>query len=99
MLKLSPQDGSLVSQFLFEDAQPRTSPTIDYNGNIYVTCTSINDEGAVLFKIICPRTTGPGANWSQLGGNPMKTCMVPGATEPYNSTGSSHEGYTPVTIY
>ncbi len=99
MLKLSPQDGSLVSQFLFENAQPRTSPTIDYNGNIYVTCTSINDEGAVLFKITCPRTTGPGANWSQLGGNPMKTCMVPGATEPYNSTGSSHEGYTPVDIF
>ena len=99
LLKLSPQDGSLVSQFLFENAQPRTSPTIDYNGNIYVTCTSINDEGAVLYKITCPKTSGPGANWSQLGGNPMKTCMVPGATEPYNSTGSSHEGYTPVDIF
>lgn len=99
LLKLSPQDGSLVSQFLFNNAQPRTSPTIDYNGNIYVTCTSIDDEGAVLYKITCPRTTGLGANWSQLGGNPMKNCMVPGATEPYNSTGSSHEGYTPVNIF
>ena len=99
LLKLSPQDGSLISQFLFETSQPRTSPTIDYSGNIYVTCTSINDEGAVLYKITCPRTTGPGANWSQLGGNPMKTCMVPGSTEPYSSTGSSREDYTPVTIF
>ena len=99
LLKLSPQDGSLISQFLFETSQPRTSPTIDYSGNIYVTCTSINDEGAVLYKITCPRTTGPGANWSQLGGNPMKTCMVPGSTEPYSSTGSSREDYSPVDIF
>jgi endonuclease/exonuclease/phosphatase family metal-dependent hydrolase len=99
LLKLSPQDGSLVSQFLFNNAQPRTSPTIDYNGNIYVTCTSIDDEGAVLYKITCPRTSGPGANWSQLGGNPMKTCLVPGATEPYNASGASHEGYTGTNIF
>ena len=99
LLKLSPQDGSLISQFLFNNVQPRTSPTIDYAGNIYVCGTSIDDEGAVLYKITCPRTSGPGSNWSQLGGNPMKTCMVPGATEPYNSTGSSHEGYTPVDIF
>ncbi|MBO7069911.1 MAG: PQQ-binding-like beta-propeller repeat protein [Bacteroidales bacterium] len=99
LLKLSPQDGSLVSQYLFETSQPRTSPTIDNNGNIYVCCTSINDEGAVLYKITCPRATGVGANWSQLGGNPMKTCVVPGATEPYNSTGASHEGYTTGTLY
>ncbi|MBO4475249.1 MAG: PQQ-binding-like beta-propeller repeat protein [Bacteroidales bacterium] len=99
LLKLSPQDGSLISQFLFETSQPRTSPTIDYSGNIYVTCTSINDEGAVLYKITCPRTTGPGANWSQLGGNPMKTCVVPGATEPYNASGASHQGYMTSDLY
>lgn len=99
LLKLSPQDGSLVSQFLFETAQPRTSPTIDDNGNIYVTCTSINDEGAILYKLTCPKATGPGANWSQLGGNPQKTCVVPGATEPYSSTGASHEGYTPESLF
>lgn len=99
LLKLSPQDGSLVSQFLFETAQPRTSPTIDGSGNIYVTCTSINDEGAILYKLTCPKATGPGANWSQLGGNPQKTCVVPGATEPYSSTGASHEGYTPESLF
>ncbi|MBR0300874.1 MAG: PQQ-binding-like beta-propeller repeat protein [Bacteroidales bacterium] len=100
ILKLSPQDGSLVSQYLFENSQPRTSPTIDYNGNIYVTCTSINDGGgAILYKLTCPRTSGPGANWSQLGGNPMKTCLVPGATEPYSSTGSTRDDYTPVNIF
>ncbi|MBO4433960.1 MAG: PQQ-binding-like beta-propeller repeat protein [Bacteroidales bacterium] len=99
LLKLSPQDGSLVSQYLFETSQPRTSPTIDYNGNIYVCCTSINDEGAVLYKITCPRATGVGANWSQLGGNPMKTCVVPGATEIYNAGGASHEGYMNGNLY
>jgi hypothetical protein len=99
LLKLSPQDGSLVSQFLFENSQPRTSPTIDYSGNIYVCCTSINDEGAILYKITCPRATGVGANWSQLGGNPMKTCVVPGATEVYSAGGASHEGYTTSTLY
>jgi outer membrane protein assembly factor BamB len=100
ILKLSPQDGSLVSQYLFENSQPRTSPTIDYAGNIYVCCTSINDEkGAILYKLTCPKATGPGANWAQLGGNPMKTCVVPGATEPYSATGASHEGYTTGTLY
>jgi len=99
LLKLSPQDGSLVSQFLFENSQPRTSPTIDYAGNIYVCCTSIEADGAILYKLTCPKATGPGANWSQLGGNPMKTCVVPGATEPYSSTGASHEGYSTGELY
>ena len=99
LLKLSPQDGSLVSQYLLGNVQPRTSPTIDYAGNIYVCGTSIDGEGAVLFKITCPKTEGPGANWSQLGGNPMKTCVVPGATEPYSSTGASHEGYSTGELY
>ena len=99
LLKLSPQDGSLVSQFLFENSQPRTSPTIDYAGNIYVCCTSINDEGAILYKITCPRATGVGANWSQLGGNPMKTCVVPGATEVYSAGGATHEGYSSSSLF
>lgn len=99
MYKLSPIDGSLICQILFDNVQPRTSPTIDYHGNIYVTGTSINEEGAVLIKVTCPRTTGPGSNWSQLGGTPMKACVVPGATEVYDVSGSSHEGYTPVDIF
>ena len=57
------------------------------------------DEGAYLFKFTCPRTTGPGSNWSQLGGNPMKTCVVPGATEPYNASGASHQGYMTSDLY
>jgi len=100
LLKLSPQDGSLVSQFLFENTQPRTSPTIDYSGNIYVTCTSINDgNGAVLYKLTCPKVSGPGANWAQLGGNPMKTCVVPGATEPYQVSGATHQSYSSGSLY
>lgn len=93
LLKLSPVDGSLISQTVF-DAQPRTSPTIDSNGNIYITCTSVNGEGAVLYKVTCPMTTGPGSNWSQLGGNQRKTGMVPGAVEPYTVNTSSHENYS-----
>ena len=52
----------------------------------------------LLYKITCPKTTGPGANWSQLGGNPMKSCMVPGATEVFGGS-ASHEGYTSGSIY
>lgn len=97
--KLSPDNGSLVSQIIISGYQPRTSPTIDYNGNIYVTATSNSDDGVYLFKLTCPATTGPGANWSQLGGNPMKTCLVPGATEPYSASGASHEGYISSDLY
>ena len=97
--KLSPQNGSLVSQIIISGYQPRTSPTIDYSGNIYVAATSINDDGVYLFKLTSPRTTGPGSNWSQLGGNPMKTCVVPGAVEGLDITGSSHEGYTPQNLF
>ena len=97
LLKLSPQDGSLVSQFLFENSQPRTSPTIDNDGNIYVCCTSINDEGAILYKITCTKTEGPAANWSQLGGNPQKTCRA-GRWEAV-SGGGTHEGYTTEELY
>ena len=98
LLKLSPQDGSLVSQFLFENSQPRTSPTIDSSGNIYVCCTSINDEGAILYKITCPKTTAPGSNWSQLGGNQRKTCQA-GSWEIVSRDGCTHEDYDPVNIY
>ena len=97
LLKLSPLDGSIISQTKLS-ITPRTSPTIDYSGNIYVCGTSVDDEGAVLYKITCPKTTGPGANWSQLGGNPMKSCMVPGATEVFGGS-ASHEGYTSGSIY
>ena len=98
ILKLSPQDGSLISQYLFETSQPRTSPTIDYNGNIYVTCTSINDEGAMLYKLTCPKVSGPGANWAQLGGGPQKNCRVPSPVEIYGGTGS-HEQYNSITLF
>lgn len=97
--KLSPQDGSLVSQIIISGYQPKTSPTIDASGNIYVTATSNSENIPYLFKLTCPATTGPGANWSQLGGNPMKTCVVPGAYETYGATGASHEGYTPSNMY
>lgn len=74
LLKLSSADGKLISSVELDN--PRTSPTIDANGNIYVTGSC--ESGAVLYKITCPKTTAPGSNWSQLGGNPQKTCTPPG---------------------
>ena len=97
LLKLSPQDGSIVSQTKLT-VTPRTSPTIDLNGNIYVCGTSVDGEGAVLYKITCPKTTGPGANWSQLGGGPQKNCRVPSPVEIYGGTGS-HEQYNSITLF
>ncbi|MBO4341235.1 MAG: PQQ-binding-like beta-propeller repeat protein, partial [Bacteroidales bacterium] len=97
--KLSPDNGSLVSQIIISGYQPRTSPAIDYNGNIYVTATSNSGEGVYLFKLTCPATTGPGSNWSQLGGNPMKTCVVPGATEEFSASGATHQGYISGSLY
>jgi endonuclease/exonuclease/phosphatase family metal-dependent hydrolase len=97
LLKLSPQDGSVVSQTQLS-ITPRTSPTIDSAGNIYVCGTSVEGEGAVLYKITCPKTTGHGANWSQLGGNPQKTCRVPGSVQPYGGT-ASHEQYNSITLF
>ena len=74
LLKLSSADGKLISSV--ELSNPRTSPTIAADGTIYVTGSS--SQGAVLYKITCPKTTAPGPNWSQLGGNPQKTCTPPG---------------------
>ena len=76
LLKLSSADGKLISEISLDN--PRTSPTIDKDGNIYVTGSS--SSGAVLYKITCPKTTAPGSNWSQLGANPQKTCLAPGAS-------------------
>ncbi|MBO7071052.1 MAG: hypothetical protein J6W09_07150 [Bacteroidales bacterium] len=74
LLKLSSADGKLISSVALEN--PRTSPTIGPDGCIYVTGSS--SQGAILYKITCPKTTAPGSNWSQLGGNPQKTCTPPG---------------------
>lgn len=74
LLKLSTADGKLISSVELDN--PRTSPTIGPDGTIYVTGS--NSQGAVLYKITCPKTTAPGSNWSQLGGNPQKTCTPPG---------------------
>lgn len=75
LLKLSSADGKLISSVELDN--PRTSPTIAADGTIYVTGSST--QGAILYKIKCQKTTAPGPNWSQLGGNPQKTCTPQGA--------------------
>lgn len=76
LLKLSSADGKLISSVALDN--PRTSPTIAPDGTIYVTGSST--QGAILYKIKCQKTTAPGPNWSQLGGNPQKTCTPPGSS-------------------
>jgi len=72
MYKLSPTDGKIISSIKISG--PRSCPTIAPDGSIYV-----NASGPKLYKVTCPKTTAPGANWSQVGGNPQKTCTPPGA--------------------
>mgnify|MGYP003307767427 CR=1 FL=1 len=73
LLKLSPDNGSVISEVAIQG--PRSCPTIGKDGSIYV-----NAGGPTLYKVTCPKTKSHGDNWSQLGGNPQKTCTPPGAT-------------------
>jgi sugar lactone lactonase YvrE len=74
--KLSAASGQVVTEIQIDE--PRSCPTIDNDGNIYVTG---NKNGKpTLYKIVGTgqnKTVAPGANWSQLGGNPQKNGCTP----------------------
>ena len=72
LLKMSSANGQIISEFDFA-GKARSCPTIATDGSIYV---NVNKNGPKLYKIRCAKTTGPGSNWSQLGGNQQKTCTV-----------------------
>ncbi len=70
---MSSANGQIISTLAL-GGKPRSCPTIAKDGSIYLT---VNKGGPALFKISCPKTTGPGSNWSQLGANQQKTCVAP----------------------
>ena len=65
-------DGTKASEIVLGTAL-RTSPTISPDGTIY--CTGMKDGKATL-SAVRGSATGPAAGWSQLGGNPRKSCKA-----------------------
>ena len=71
LVKIKP-DGTKASEIVLGTAL-RTSPTISPDGTIY--CTGMKDAKVTLFAVR-GSATGPAASWSQLGGNPRKSCKA-----------------------
>lgn len=71
LIKLK-SDGTKASEITL-GASLRSSPTIAPDGTIY--CTGMK-EGKVTLFAVKGSATGPAAGWSQLGGNPRKTCKA-----------------------
>lgn len=71
LVKLSPADGKRVAEIQLGD-EMRSSPTISKDGTIY--CTGMKDGYPTLFAVR-GSATGYADSWSQLGGNPSKTCV------------------------
>ena len=71
LVKVKP-DGTRASELVLGTAL-RTSPTISPDGTIY--CTGMKDAKVTLFAVK-GSATGPAAGWSQLGGNPRKSCKA-----------------------
>jgi len=65
-------DGTKVSEIVLGTAL-RTSPTLSPDGTIY--CTGMKDGKVTLFSVK-GSATAPAAGWSQLGGNPRKSCKA-----------------------
>lgn len=72
LVKISPEDGSKLSEITLGTTM-YSSPTISVDGTIY--CTGMMDGKPTLFAV-SSSATGCGAGWSQLGGNPSKTCVM-----------------------
>ena len=71
LVKVKP-DGTRASELVLGTSL-RTSPTISPDGTIY--CTGMK-EGKVTLFAVKGSATGPGAGWSQLGGNSRKSCKA-----------------------
>jgi len=75
LVKLSTADGKVISELpLGSSVEASSCPTIGPDGSIYFNANV--DEVPTLYKVTCPKTTAPGSNWSQLGGNYQKTCNL-----------------------
>ena len=71
LVKVKP-DGTRASEIALGTSL-RTSPTISPDGTIY--CTGMKDGKVTLFSVK-GSATGPAEGWSQLGGNPRKSCKA-----------------------
>ena len=69
LVKLRPEDGSRVAEIKLAD-ELRSSPTISYDGTIYVN--GMKDDKPTVFAVK-GAAEGCAASWSQQGGNPSKT--------------------------
>lgn len=72
LVKISPEDGKKVSEIQLAEGL-RSSPTISIDGTIY--CTGMKGGLPTLFAVK-GSATGHANSWSQLGGNPSKTCVL-----------------------
>ena len=71
LVKVRP-DGTRASEIALGTSL-RTSPTISPDGTIY--CTGMKEGRVTLFSVK-GSATAPAACWSQLGGNPRKSCKA-----------------------
>ncbi len=72
LVKLSPVDGKKVAEIQLA-TDMKSSPAISIDGTIY--CTGMKDGKPTLFAVK-GSATSHAAGWSQLGGNPSKTCVL-----------------------
>ncbi len=71
LIKLEPTEGKKVSEMQLADDM-RSSPAISPDGTIY--CVGMKGGLPTLFAVQ-GSATGHANSWSQLGGNPSKTCV------------------------
>ncbi|MCF0174101.1 MAG: PQQ-binding-like beta-propeller repeat protein [Bacteroidales bacterium] len=71
LVMVEAENGSKVSEIVLASSL-RSSPTIGKDGTIY--CVGDKNGCPTLFAVK-GIATGHGSNWSQLGGNPQKTCV------------------------
>lgn len=72
LVKISPEDGKKVAEIQLA-TDLKSSPAISSDGTIY--CNGIKDGVPTLFAVK-GSATGYANSWSQLGGNPSKTCVL-----------------------
>ena len=72
LVKISPEDGKKVSEVQL-GTDLRSSPAISIDGTIY--CTGMKDGVPTLFAVK-GSATGHANSWSQMGGNPSRTCVL-----------------------
>ena len=71
LVMLEPKEGKRMSEILIA-TELRTSPAISVDGTVY--CLGTKNGIPTLFAVK-GIATGVASSWSQLGGNPQKTCV------------------------